>query len=399
MKNKITLTLTIFSFLSFVSLAQHRSIVFEHGSFKEIKEKALKENKLIFVDAFTTWCGPCKQMSKNVFTNDTVADYYNKNFVNAKIDMEKGEGIELAKQYDVRCYPNLLFVDGNGNLVHRTAGSMSVKEFVSLAEETKNTEKCFSYYSNNYEANKSNADFLKKYISAREGTCLDADNLVNDYFSLQKQSDLLNKENWEMIQLHTNSMTTNEYDFLITNKQKFDELYTAKSINEKLDDIHKNTLFAIIKAKPLDEKFYQEVKTKILAINTEGSKLVVFDADLRLARKKEDWNAFAKLAVENIDVYYKDDVGMLNSIAWDFYEKVDNKDALLKAEEWAKKASDVEKNYAFLDTYASVLYKLEKKQLALDAANKAIEEAKKEKLVAADYQGTTDLLKKIKELK
>jgi thioredoxin-related protein len=389
----------LLSLLSISNFAQNRSIKFEHGSFKEIKEKALKENKLIFIDAFTTWCGPCKQMAKNIFTNDTVADYYNKNFVNAKIDMEKGEGIELAKQYDVRCYPNLLFVDGNGNLVHRIAGSMSGKEFIALGEESKNPEKCFNYYLKNYESNKANADFLKKYIEVREGTCLDVDNLVADYFSLQKNTELFNKENWQMIQQHTNSMTTNEYSFLITNKQKFDELYSAKSVNEKLDDIHRNTLFAIIKTKPLDEKYYQEVRSKILALNTEGSKLVAFDADLRLARKKEDWNTFAKLAVENIDIYYKDDVGMLNSIAWDFYEKVDNKDALLKAEEWSKKASDLEKNYAFLDTYASVLYKLGKKQLALDAANNAIEEAKKEKLVAADYQGTTDLLKKIKELK
>jgi hypothetical protein len=276
---------------------------------------------------------------------------------------------------------------------------MSGKEFIALGEESKNPEKCFNYYLKNYESNKANADFLKKYIEVREGTCLDVDNLVADYFSLQKNTELFNKENWQMIQQHTNSMTTNEYRFLITNKQKFDELYSAKSVNEKLDDIHRNTLFAIIKTKPLDEKYYQEVRSKILALNTEGSKLVAFDADLRLARKKEDWNTFAMLAVENIDIYYKDDVGMLNSIAWDFYEKVDNKDALLKAEEWSKKASDLEKNYAFLDTYASVLYKLGKKQLALDAANNAIEEAKKEKLVAADYQGTTDLLKKIKELK
>jgi thioredoxin-related protein len=385
--------------LSLVSVAQNRSIKFEHIIFKEIKAKALLENKLIFIDAYTSWCGPCKQMAKNVFTNDTVADYYNKNFLNAKIDMEKGEGIDIAKQYDVRCYPNLLFVDGSGNLVHRIAGSMSVKEFVALGEETKNPESCFSYYEKNYEKNKSNPSFLRKYIQARENTCLDVDNLVNDYFSLQKQSDLFNKENWEMIQAHTNSMLTNEYDFLIANQQKFHELYSVRSVNEKLDDIHRNTLFAIIKTKPLDEKYYQEVKSKVLSSNTDGSNLVAFDADLRLARKKEDWNTFAKLAVENIDIYYKDDVGMLNSIAWDFYEKVENKNALLKAEEWAKKASDTEKNYAFLDTYASVLYKLGKKQLALDAANNAIEEAKKEKLGAADYQGTTDLLKKIKELK
>jgi thioredoxin-related protein len=384
---------------SITVFAQHRSIIFEQTSFKEIKEKALKENKLIFIDAYTTWCGPCKQMSKNIFTNDSVADYYNKNFVNAKIDMEKGEGIELAKQYDVRCYPNLLFVDGNGNLVHRTAGSMSVNEFVALAEETKNPEKCFSYYAKNYESNKANADYLKKYIEVREGTCLDVDNLVADYFSLQKQVELFNKENWQMIQQHTNSMTTNEYSFLIANKQKYDELYTAKSVNEKLDDIHRNSLFSIVKTKPLDEKYYQDIKSKILSIKTEGSNLVVFDADLRLARKKEDWNTFAKLAVENIDKFYKDDVNTLNSIAWDFYEKVENKNALSKAEEWAMRACEIESSYANLDTYAAVLYKLEKKQQALDVANKAIDVAKKDKLASADYQGTIDLLKKIKELK
>ena len=58
---------------------------------------------------------PCKQMAKSVFTNDAVADYYNTNLVNAKIDMEKGEGLEIAKLYEVKCYPNLLFIDGNGS--------------------------------------------------------------------------------------------------------------------------------------------------------------------------------------------------------------------------------------------------------------------------------------------
>jgi uncharacterized protein YyaL (SSP411 family) len=59
--------------------------------------KAKKENKLIFVDAYASWCGPCKLMVKNIFPLKTVGDYYNSHFINAKIDMEKGEGIELAK--------------------------------------------------------------------------------------------------------------------------------------------------------------------------------------------------------------------------------------------------------------------------------------------------------------
>ena len=97
--------------LSIIAVSQNKDINFEHGTFAEIKAKAKKENKLIFVDAYTTWCGPCKQMAKTVFTNDAVADFYNFSFINAKIDMEKGEGIEIAKQYEVKCYPNLLFME------------------------------------------------------------------------------------------------------------------------------------------------------------------------------------------------------------------------------------------------------------------------------------------------
>ena len=105
-----TNSLLTFLFICFGSLVFGQGMQFETGSFEEIKAKAKKENKLIFLDAYTTWCGPCKWMAKTVFTNDTVAQYYNANFINAKIDMEKGEGIELAKKYAVRCYPNLLMV-------------------------------------------------------------------------------------------------------------------------------------------------------------------------------------------------------------------------------------------------------------------------------------------------
>ena len=129
--------------------------------------------------------------------------------MNAKIDMEKGEGVEIAKQYDVRCYPNLLFVDGNGKIVHRVAGGMSPKEFIELGEETKSPEKCFAYYAKNYEANKTNSDFLRKYIYAKDGTCLETGDLVKNYFALQKETDLSNEDNWKMIKFFVNTMDYN----------------------------------------------------------------------------------------------------------------------------------------------------------------------------------------------
>lgn len=392
-------TIFVIAGLSSQAISQNKSITFEHASFKEIKAKALKENKLIFIDAYTTWCGPCKQMAKSVFTNDTVSEYYNKNFINAKIDMEKGEGLDIAKQYEVQCYPNLLFIDGNGNLVHRVAGFMSSKAFVALGEDTKNPEKCFSNYSKNYETNKKKSDFLAKYIEARSGTCLESNELVKEYFLLQDENDLTNAVNWEMIKNHINSAETKEFAYLIYNKDKFEKLYSAKEVNEKIDNVNKNTLFTVIRKMPFDEKAYNDAKAKITSLNLPSTKLIFFEADLSLASKKADWITYSKLAVNNVDLFYLNDANMLNNVSWTFYESVNDKEALIKAESWAKKACSLENNYPNLDTYAAVLYKIGKKELALEIANNAIDFAKKENYAPEDYKATVDLMKKIKELK
>ncbi|MDO5615308.1 MAG: DUF255 domain-containing protein, partial [Cruoricaptor ignavus] len=86
----------IFCTLSTFVFSQN-SISFEDkSSFQEILSKAKKENKLVFMDAFATWCGPCKMMEKNIFPKENVKSYYNTNFINARFDMEKGEGREIA---------------------------------------------------------------------------------------------------------------------------------------------------------------------------------------------------------------------------------------------------------------------------------------------------------------
>ena len=79
-------------FLISQSLALGKGIEFFHGTLAEAKELASQEGKLIFIDAFTTWCGPCKRMSAQVFTQEEVGEFYNQTFVNLKLDMEKGEG-------------------------------------------------------------------------------------------------------------------------------------------------------------------------------------------------------------------------------------------------------------------------------------------------------------------
>jgi len=110
-------------------------ILFFEGTWQEAILKAKKENKLIFLDAYTTWCGPCKAMQKNIFPNEKVGELFNKNFINVKIDMEKGEGIALAKKYNVRAYPTLFFIDAQETLKLSSLGYHNVSQLIKLGQK------------------------------------------------------------------------------------------------------------------------------------------------------------------------------------------------------------------------------------------------------------------------
>jgi thiol-disulfide isomerase/thioredoxin len=108
---------------------------FFHGSFKEALALAEKEGKLIFMDAFTVWCGPCKRMAANTFPDPTVGSFFNANFINMKVDMEKDEGPDLSIKYEVNAYPTLLFIDKTGKLVHKGTGARPPDGLIDLGRD------------------------------------------------------------------------------------------------------------------------------------------------------------------------------------------------------------------------------------------------------------------------
>ena len=134
---KVFLLVMLVAGILFGAEAQNRSINFEQTKvWKQIVKKAKKEKKLIFVDCYTSWCGPCKMLANNVFTKDEVADYFNQTFVNAKYDMEKDEdGIILKTQFGVKAFPTLVFVDpATQQVVHRMVGAGSAEWLVEGAK-------------------------------------------------------------------------------------------------------------------------------------------------------------------------------------------------------------------------------------------------------------------------
>jgi len=111
-------------------------INFFKGTWEEALEKAKDENKLIFLDAYASWCGPCKRMAATTFKNKEVGDFFNANFVNFKMDMEKHEeGRRLSSKYRLTAYPTLYFIDANENIAHKTVGGLNKSQAISFGKE------------------------------------------------------------------------------------------------------------------------------------------------------------------------------------------------------------------------------------------------------------------------
>ena len=109
-------------------------IRFFEGTWDEALQLAQKENKLIFLDVYATWCGPCRRLSSITFPDPEVGEYFNNRFINVKIDGERGEGPMIRQRYAVRGYPTLLFVNHKGEVVHRTAGFRDPQRFIELGQ-------------------------------------------------------------------------------------------------------------------------------------------------------------------------------------------------------------------------------------------------------------------------
>lgn len=106
-------------------------IVFSDLSFSDALKKAKKTKKLVFVDAYTTWCGPCKMLTKNTFPDPSVGSYFNDNFINLKVEVEKHPfGRALQSKYGVTAYPTMFWVDGDGVLVKKVVGYRTAEQML-----------------------------------------------------------------------------------------------------------------------------------------------------------------------------------------------------------------------------------------------------------------------------
>ena len=387
---KILYILPLFIAISLFS----QGINFEKGSFKNALEKAKKENKLVFLDAYTTWCGPCKLLEKNVFPKQEVGDFYNKNFINSHVDMEKGEGIELAKKYKIYSYPSLFFINGDGEVVYKTAGYIDAKQFIEMGKAALNPENKLENKIAKFNAGESNPEFLMELIKSTYITDAEFAKKVSErYFKTIKPSDI-SRDDAGLLLYFTKSTEDPNYSFFIQNKKELEKHIPANV----LEDFDKQIKITSVVQKSTDangqtvnNEFLTSELVKILG--EKDGKMLSSRIRLEFYFRNQNYPEYGKAALE----YYAEPTMYsseeLNDVAWNFYLYIQDKNALLKATEWSLQAIKNKEEAHNTDTLARIYYKAGDETNAKKWALRSIEIAKSTK---AEYTSTEELLKKIK---
>jgi len=217
-----------------------QGIVFETGTWEEALQKAEKEDKLIFVDAYAKWCGPCKVMAANVFTLSEAGSFYNSNFINVKMDMEEPEGRVFGKKYPVTAYPTLLFIDAEGNIVKKAVGGQKLEGLLMLgAEALKSGGPSLTNLEEKYAEGERSYPFMMKYVSSLAKSGKSTTKVLSDY--LAKNTNLKDSEKALILFEGTNDADSKIFEEMIKLKKTVIELVSLSKFEEKVEQACRNT--------------------------------------------------------------------------------------------------------------------------------------------------------------
>lgn len=378
-----------------IAISAQEAIQFQELPFKDIIAKAKKEKKLVFIDAYASWCGPCKMMEKNVFTQKSVSDYYNTNFINARFDMEKGEGKDIASKFGVRSYPTYLFLNGEGELVSRNTGYMEESLFVAMAQDINSPGNKKGSLKDRFAGGEKDPEFLINIMKLNANTDYEfAKKASERYFQNKKKTEELTKDEIGFLLYFVKSSEDANYPVFSSRKAEIIKFLPEETYNEfdaqlKLGKIVEQSIDD--KNKKINDDYFMKAAEPLVGKEAAVKKLN--QTKLSYYEQNSNFPEYEKVALD----YYKNsdsfDPTELLRAAWIFADHVKTPSSLKKATEWAEKS--VMRGETSENTYilARLYYLTGNKEIAKNYAemsrNMAVQGNK-------DSQLAEELLKQIK---
>ena len=233
-KKTILCALTLMLVFTINTSAQ--GVHFEEKPLAELLSMAQTEGKLVFVDCYTTWCAPCKKMAAEVFPQKEVGELMNPLFVSAKIDMEKGEGIRLNKEWDVNAYPTYVVLEPNGKVRFRLVGYFDTAKFTdTLTVLMKNAGP--SAIALRYEAGERSSEVVSGYVAelAKNREYRKQESVVTDYCDSDPAQLLNDEKGFALFSRYITDPHSKAFLYVYAHRQEFINRY-GDAVNDKLEN-------------------------------------------------------------------------------------------------------------------------------------------------------------------
>lgn len=374
---KKTMVMTLLVSMLALAGAQAQGIAFHEGDWASALKKAKAEDKLIFMDCYTTWCGPCKMMAKSVFPEQSVGAFFNQHFVNVKMDMEKGEGRQLAQTYQVRAYPTLLFVDGDGKVVHKALGARQVADFIELGKAALKRNDKSAEYAALYEAGDRSAELLRKYAYALKAQKQPYAKVANEY--LDAEPSFAERQDLQAVYDLVEYVDSKLYETMVAHKARIisEGIATPDDWSAKVLACAENTLNRAIEyqAALLLEQAKASVKAET---NKAEGKYFAQRADVRYAAALKDGAACFKAANKWVRQSAKGNAKQMMVAAQLVVETSEVAKHRKKARRWAAQSVELLPTAQQYFQYAELLKAMGDDAAAKAAYNKARELRMKE---------------------
>jgi thiol-disulfide isomerase/thioredoxin len=389
--------LKIFStlFISLMTLqAFAGGIEFDHEiTFQEALDKAKREGKLVFMDCYTSWCGPCKRLAATVFTDSAVGQYFNNNYVNVKFDMEKGEGTSIATRYQITAYPTLLWLDPNGSVKHKVVGGLDPQGLVNAGMKAANPiSDALNAMDKQYSAGSRDQAFMEEYLKNFKTSGRNYDAVLLEYLSLAEKQKWSKESTLSTIFQMTNSYTSPGLEILKKDKAAFIAKVGSPSYTQKITTIAKEAQEEAIRK--TNEKTLQQAIDLIRSNGGADSKQVIAKMEMDYYFNTANATVYDKYVSEYIKKYASSDAKLMNDVAWQYYINTNDEKYLKKARDWAFKAVNLKNTCANNTTYAYLQYKLHNMSEATKACDYAIIKSKEEKINPVSALALKEAIKK-----
>lgn len=196
----------------------------DNEAWETVVKKAQKQKKPVFVDCYTSWCGPCRKLAAEVFTREDVGNLLNKRFVCVKYDVEKGAGLEFARKYrdQIHAFPTLLLIKTDGTVMQRIVGAFPAEEIMTAVQNGLDG-KTWQSLEKEYNAGKRDYDFVMTYMDLllKSGEDKRYEEVKRAYVKQFPVDSLLNPQIWELGKDYIDNPRTEEYQFLLNHLNDF----------------------------------------------------------------------------------------------------------------------------------------------------------------------------------